>query len=192
MSQIIIFHGKHGDDIYDASTPELKRAAMLDQLRVRADYNWYGKLEPFEATYTYTHYTDEERAILAMDEDAIQALPPVAAKPLIEVRARDAKRRKSHEAGQERIRTIAMLLALPVEEAINHSTTEEWVTSKGEARTRTEYTVEAIIDETAGSEYEAYEVVSARLAPTAQAEVDALYDGSKWGRKRWSPEAQES
>jgi hypothetical protein len=96
--KVIVFKGKHRDEYYDASTPELTRAAMLDQLRIRNGSGWYGDVMPFEETYTWKHLDADERAALAMDEDAIDALPEAAQKPLKKIRARIAEARRWHEA----------------------------------------------------------------------------------------------
>jgi hypothetical protein len=175
MAKIIIFKGKHGDTYYDASTSELKRAAFLAEIRDRTAAGWYSKPTPFEETYTFKRYTADELVMLAMDDDAVKALPDVAAKPILEFRAKDTKRRARHEEENDRLRMIEHVLSLPIEEAINSGETAHWTNSKGEAKHRFDYFVHTIIEATAGSEYEEYEEQTIQAAWITDAEREAHY-----------------
>jgi hypothetical protein len=70
VDRIIIFKEKHGDSYFDASTDEALTRACLAVLRDRNQYGWYYEPEKPERSYS-----KEERAILAMTDEQVEALP---------------------------------------------------------------------------------------------------------------------
>lgn len=175
-NQVIIFHGKYDQSIYEADTDEQIRAAMLTELVDRANYGWYPEPEP--STYWKSRLSETELAFLEMSKDEVDALPESLRQAAKKVIARgeredfDFTRRK---AQWDRIQRV--VTTFQEEGAVAARDLKETLRGR-DGKTYDRYLVPAIMQERNGGEYEGYEFVTltATFVETEEEEKSAATD----------------
>ncbi len=156
--QVIIFHGKHGDTIFDGSTPEKRRAAKRKMLLKRLEEGWY---QPFRENQ-YTYYKDTWSMLQEYDkanEDHRKVMETLDAyRGALKMRAQVAR---DHEEHNEFVREVNQLGEMTVEEAMNwiDPSTRDWDFPR--------YMIDTLYEFVEGAEYERYEVRSLEVAEGA-------------------------
>jgi hypothetical protein len=156
---IIIFHEKHGDSIYDASTPEAIARACASIIKERYEQGWYYAPEPPKPL------SDEDQAVLDLDDETLAAMPAAIRTPLFEKRTKLAKRHKSllrnYLTAMEEFNAIeAIALASSLDEAAAMTRTDTYTLSTGEVKMKVKNLARWVIDGRGDFEYEGYSIES--------------------------------
>lgn len=152
--RIIIFHGKHGDGIYDASTPLLEAAAKLEWMRIWGDYFGEPETEPSE---WFWKRGSNERELAAITDEELANTPEALRTPALEARKKLADWKKQNTQDRLWWELFQKLIALPVAEALAH----ESKLSSG----RTQNSVTWLYDVIGDGEYFQYEIETIEQAP---------------------------
>jgi hypothetical protein len=116
MDKVIIFHEKHGDRFYDASTDEKLLAALFSVMidRIEDGY-WYR--EPSLEDFINRRLTEEDRELMEIDKEIVAKLPQSFQDRYQELHTRRDRARKAYEAEKEWWDTLQEIQSLSFEEA---------------------------------------------------------------------------
>ena len=157
MNKIIIFSGKHGDNIYDASTSEAVARACASELRERFNSGWFGepsKPEPL---------SDENQSLVNTSPEILEGLPKSIGEPLLKKRARLIRDVRGQQVNYENElkewEEIFKLVSAPsLEEAAAMTIDYTYTLSTKEVKTRVMNLAKWLIDGRSDFEYEDYSI----------------------------------
>lgn len=150
--EIIVFHGKHGDTIYLANTPEDMRAAMLTEVISRYENGWFYEPEP--DTYWERNLSDAERAFLDMSDEDIAKLPEALQEQGKKIKARKERAEREFRAEMEEWEDIELLYKTYIEQGAVAA--RDLLCPR--YADRNVYLAKYIIETREGYEYEGYEI----------------------------------
>ena len=121
-NRILILKGKHGENIFDASTPEALALAALAGLSINSYY--YSR--PDEP-YLYPKVTEEDEKLLALTDAELAAIPEAVRGDIVKkingLRNRINRAQAEYDEQVEFYDKVKALLDLPIEEAVKQTVT---------------------------------------------------------------------
>jgi len=121
-NRIFILKSKHGDSIFDASTPEALALAALAALSINAPYYY----RP-EAPSIYPKVTEEDEKLLALTDAELDGLPDAirdeVKKKVSGIRGRINRAQREFDEAVSFYDKVKALLDLPIEEAVKQTVT---------------------------------------------------------------------
>lgn len=126
ISQVIIFHARYKDFIFDASTPEKIAEASLGMLRFNSRTGIYVK--PLNPEHLLTI---QEKDLLSIREEDLTNLPPLFREEIeraIKILRKQAKLyKKDHDKNLTWFNQLEFLLSLSFEEAVGKKVIEDGI-----------------------------------------------------------------
>lgn len=159
VTRIITFHGKHSDEVYDASTDEALSRACASVLKERYETGWF--YEPDKEDYFRSRPGDGD--ILKLTDEALAVLPEAIRAEFAEKKARLERREKDQQARYDADlrdwqKIVKLMSAETLDEAADMKWTRRYTLSSGEKKVQVLGLAWAIVRERADYEYEGYDL----------------------------------
>jgi hypothetical protein len=151
VSQVVIFHARYKDFIFDASTPEKVAEACLGMLRFNSKNGIYAK--PIKPEHLLTI---QERDLLSIKDEDLTNLPPMFREEIeraIKILRTQAKLyKKDHDKNLKWFSHLEFLLSLPFDEAVIKKVIENGETQK-------KYLATELIENRAEFDFEGFDFI---------------------------------
>ena len=152
ISQVVIFHARYKDFIFDASTPEKISEASLGMLRFNSKNGVY--IKPLNPEHLLTI---QEKDLLSIQEEDLANLPPLFKEEIeraIKILRKQAKLyKKDHDKNLKWFNQLEFLLSLPFEEAETKRVIDDSVTTE-------KYLATALIESRSEFDYEGFDFIA--------------------------------